>query len=334
MAILGQAAVGFIVLLVVTGGLLYILYSRTNAVQKTGYGSLIMLAIVSMMIPVFWIMQNQKQAEAQHKLQAYAIEQGLNTYVKVCTDQCYAIDKDNKLIFTRYLGYDIKELNQMADDKLKSIISAGSYNPKAPHQPANFNAVPRRDTFGGQLRAIDVDYLFALIRSDDPAYVKKEGWTGEAAHSGFDQLVDYLQANSPSLYNQAVTLGKNGQFGEAVDKTNEKELTIHIKGPGSVQVCTSASGCFEYANVKVKVGTKITWVNEDKVIHTATAIDPSNLAQPTKLANGFDSGNLTTGQSFSWTVTEEAYNLDKENHRVVYYCSVHPDMQAQLVIVK
>ena len=39
----GQAIIGIIVLLVAVGALLYVFYSRTNAVEKTGYGALIML---------------------------------------------------------------------------------------------------------------------------------------------------------------------------------------------------------------------------------------------------------------------------------------------------
>ena len=60
-----QGAIGIIVLLVVVGGLLFIYYSRTNAVEKTGYGSLIMLALVSLMIPAFWIMESGNQASAR-----------------------------------------------------------------------------------------------------------------------------------------------------------------------------------------------------------------------------------------------------------------------------
>ena len=53
-----QAAIGIVVALITVGALLYVFYSRTNAVQKTGYGALIMLAVVSLMIPVFWITES------------------------------------------------------------------------------------------------------------------------------------------------------------------------------------------------------------------------------------------------------------------------------------
>lgn len=325
-------AVGIIILLVVVIGLLVVLLSRTNAVQKTGYGSLIMLSLVAMMIPVFWIIENQNQASATQKLHAYAIEQGIKVYVTNCTDQCYAIGDKNQLLYVKYLGYDLADLNKMTDNQLKALITAGNYNPDAA-QPSNVNTIPRRDEFGGQLKAIDVDYLFALFRSADPAYAKKQGYTGDAARNGFHDLIEYLQANNKNLYDQAVTLGKNGQFGEAVDKTAESNITIRILPAGQVKVCTSSDGCFEYANLKVKVGTKITWINEDKLAHTVTAIDSSNLSSPKALPNIFDSKSLETGKSFEWTVTEDAYNLDKDNHRVVYYCSVHPTMLAELEIV-
>jgi hypothetical protein len=42
-----QAAVGIIVLLVTVGALLYIFISRTNAVEKTGYGALTTPSIAS-----------------------------------------------------------------------------------------------------------------------------------------------------------------------------------------------------------------------------------------------------------------------------------------------
>lgn len=60
-----QATIGILVLLVSVGALLYIFYSRTNAVEKTGYGALIMLAVVSLMIPIFWIMETNNEAVAK-----------------------------------------------------------------------------------------------------------------------------------------------------------------------------------------------------------------------------------------------------------------------------
>ena len=68
-----QAAIGIVVVLIVVGALLYIFYSRTNSVEKTGYGALIMLAVVSLMIPVFWITESNAQAIAKVRQHSTAV---------------------------------------------------------------------------------------------------------------------------------------------------------------------------------------------------------------------------------------------------------------------
>ena len=68
--------------------------------------------------------------------------------------------------------------------------------------------------------------------------------------------------------------------------------------------------------ITVKVGTTITWVNDDKAPHTATAD-----------SNVFDSGILQTGQSFSFTV--------KTAGEIKYYCALHggPDSQGMSSVI-
>src|SRR5438552_8773674 len=70
----GQAIIGIIVLLVAVGALLYVFYSRTNAVEKTGYGALIMLAISSLMITIFWILESYNEAIAKSEQHATSVQ--------------------------------------------------------------------------------------------------------------------------------------------------------------------------------------------------------------------------------------------------------------------
>lgn len=325
----GQAAVGLILVLIVIGGLLYIFYSRTNAIEKTGYGSLIMLAVVSLMIPLFWIMEGGNETTAQAQQHTLAIQRGLALYAQYCTDNCFGI-QGGKVVNAKFNGYTVDALNQMSDDDLTRIISAGVYNPAAP-PPANPNAIPRSDRYGGALLSNDVDYLFQFIRSASPQYLKSKGF--DPNENGFNQLPDYLQANNPALYQAAVSLGSADQFGKVVDMTKQKAITINIVQPPAGAQCTPS--CFEVLNAQVKVGTVITWINKTELPHTVTALQGKNTAAPKPASDVFDSGMtnfIQTNGKFTYTVTQAAYNANPD-HVLIYYCQIHPGMLAELTIV-
>ena len=339
MAISVQAVVGIIVVLIVIASLLYIFYSRTNAVEKTGYGALIMLAAVCVMIPVFWIAEGNNQAQATTAQHALAVERGMETYANNCSLNCYSI-VNSKVVNPTYNGYTMQDFKGMTDDQILAIIAGGQYNPKSTNQPSNPNAIPKGDAYGGALDSNDQSYLLALIRSTDPAYLAQNGFDPKAP-DGFQGLPAYLQTNNPTQYASAVTLGKNGQFGAPIDMTSKTAITIDIVDPGTNGVqCHSQSGCFTPQNIKVKVGTKITWVNHSKLGHTVTAVQGSDLSQPKVAANIFDSAHgqtsnlVQTNQSFTFTVNDAAYNADSTNHQLYYYCQIHPDMLGELVIEK
>jgi plastocyanin len=327
---IGQVVVGVILLLIAVGGLLYIFYSRTNAIQKTGASSIIMLALVSLMIPVFWILQNGDQATAADQQHMIAVQRGMQLYAQYCIDNCYSI-KNGKLADVNYNGFTIDQLNQMSDDELRRVISAGVYAPGKP-RPINASLVVQSQDFGGPLAANDIEYLFQFLRSADPAYLKKNGYTGG---NGFDQLASYLQSSSPSQYATAQALGSAGQFGTPVDMTKSKAVTVNIVQSPAGAACTPS--CYDPIHIKVKVGTVITWVNKSGIAHTVTAIQGQNTASPKAASQIFDSGGtqklLQSGKSFTWTVTTAAYNFNPD-HTVFYYCEIHPSMVAELTIVQ
>jgi plastocyanin len=65
--------------------------------------------------------------------------------------------------------------------------------------------------------------------------------------------------------------------------------------------------------LKVKVGAKVTWTNDDTVAHTVTAD-----------TNSFASGDLQPGGSFSFTFTRPG--------TYAYHCSIHPSMHGSVVV--
>lgn len=77
---------------------------------------------------------------------------------------------------------------------------------------------------------------------------------------------------------------------------------------------TMQNFAFQPANMQVRVGTTVTWTNQDNVQHSVT------------FKNGMkDSGLLSQGQSFSYTFnTPGTYQ---------YYCTVHPYMVATVTVV-
>lgn len=70
---------------------------------------------------------------------------------------------------------------------------------------------------------------------------------------------------------------------------------------------------FEPPVLKVKVGTTVTWTNDDPASHTATADDDS-----------FDTKSLKTGRTGSFT-------FDKAG-TFKYHCDIHPTMTAEVIV--
>jgi plastocyanin len=70
---------------------------------------------------------------------------------------------------------------------------------------------------------------------------------------------------------------------------------------------------FNQALLIVKPGTSVTWVNDDDIPHTVTAIDRS-----------FKSKVLDTGQRFTVTFARSG--------EFGYFCSLHPHMTGKVVV--
>jgi len=338
----GYVALGIIAALVATGGLLYMFYARSNAVEKAGSGALIMLAVVSLMIPVFWIVEGNNQASAKDEQHTLAVQRGMGLYAQYCIEGCYVI-KDNKVADPKYNGYTLDQLNKMTDDDLHRVIAGGVYNHDAP-QPANKNAIVSSQDFNGPLSANDVEYIFQFLRSADPEYLQKNGFASGPSANSFNKLPDFLQngltdvagnpiGGNPAAFATAVAQGKAGQFGVPTNMTKMNAVTMNMVPTVAGRSCQPA--CYQILNLEVKVGTTITWINQSPDKHTVSALigDGSNTAKIAKqlFDSGFNNG-IVTGGKYSHKVTEADYKFNA-NHTVVYYCQYHVQMLAELTIV-
>ncbi len=337
-----QAAVGIVVALVAVGALLYVFYSRTNAVEKTGYGALIMLSIISLMIPVFWIMESNGEAISKTQLHDTNVQRGAALFAQYCF-QCHGI-KGQGGTGPKLNGN--PAVNALTDADILRIINAGIYDPASPGGTPLMPAWS--DQYGGPLTQDQIQYLFDLVRSADPNYLATNGYPNGAGSNGFSQVPGDLQQSNPGAYQTAIaqaTAGTGIGSYPVVDMTKQKTITIDIIDSPAGATCQPA--CYAVPdpknpgqeiispNVKVKIGTTITWVNKSKTPHTVTSIVGENGSAPVP-AKVFDSGAgnlLTTGKSFTYTVKADAYTFNS-NHVVLYFCQVHPIMVAALTIVQ
>jgi len=84
-------------------------------------------------------------------------------------------------------------------------------------------------------------------------------------------------------------------------------------GEADGTIVTIDQAAFSVKALKVKTGTKVTWMNKDTQIHTVT-----------DLGLQFDSRNIAPGDKWSYTFTKPGV--------YTYYCSTHPTMQATVIV--
>ena len=89
--------------------------------------------------------------------------------------------------------------------------------------------------------------------------------------------------------------------------------TVATTTAATANAATIKGFSFQPDVLKVKVGTKVTWTNDDTVAHTVTGD-----------TNSFASGELRPGSSFSFTFTRPG--------TYAYHCSIHPSMHGSVVI--
>ncbi|MEJ2261262.1 MAG: plastocyanin/azurin family copper-binding protein [Nitrosopumilaceae archaeon] len=98
-----------------------------------------------------------------------------------------------------------------------------------------------------------------------------------------------------------------------------EEFHVLIPEGTSVRGCETTDECYIPFGVKINVGDKIKWTNEDVAFHTVTSGNPTD--GPDGL---FDSGMFKLDEKFSHTF-EESGNFD-------YFCTLHPWMQGTVVV--
>lgn len=87
--------------------------------------------------------------------------------------------------------------------------------------------------------------------------------------------------------------------------------------PNNTNKVSIKNFAFSPAAITVKVGTTVTWTNNDSTTHTVTSTD-----SPVS----FDSGNLAPGKTYSFTFTKAG--------GYKYHCSIHTDMVGSVTVTE
>lgn len=112
--------------------------------------------------------------------------------------------------------------------------------------------------------------------------------------------------------------GSTGAVASASVAVNPASPTAAASATGGTstsqtRAVTIQNFAFAPKALTVPVGTRVTWTNKDTATHTVTATN-----------HAFDSNDLQTGKSFSYTFTKAG--------TYSYLCEIHPYMTAQVIV--
>lgn len=309
----GQIGFGLAAACLVTSALMYIFYARGTAVDRTGYGALLMIIIVGLVLPVLTVNQQQAQANNAHAQYDSTLLNGATIFGQYCAT-CHG-----------YLGQGINgpqlnnnpAVNKLTDQDLTRIISAGI--PGDPNNPGVLAMPAWLNTYGGSLQQDDISYLVAFIRSSDPAYLKTQGLPST---NGFSLVYNTLiNATQQAAYKQQKASGSFPPASQFTDDTGKSAVALQIVDtPGGV-----ANWGFSPEYITVSVGTTITWTNVSNMIHTVATKPGTNPPQAFASTDQPGGGILAAGTgTFSVTLTKPG------NYQ--YYCTLHPAMLGYIIV--
>ncbi|HEY7778707.1 MAG TPA: c-type cytochrome [Ktedonobacterales bacterium] len=304
-----RLGLGLAAVCLTAAALMYVFYSRANAVTRTGYGSLLMVIAVGLIIPLLTVNQQQQQVSASNQLYDQRLQDGAALFGQYCAT-CHG-----------FLGQGAQGpklnnnavVNKLTDEDLTRIISggiAGNGDPTKLAMPAWL------DTYGGSLTEEDISYLVALIHSSNPDYIKTNGLEKV---NGFNYVFGTLtNATQIAEYkDQKANLGKptRPDIGLFKDLTAQTKVTVPIE---DTPAADNAIYNFSPRYIIIKAGTTVTWVNQSSAPHTVV---------PT-VANQFTASGILQNGSTSNTYT---YTFAKAGD-YPYYCSIHPAMTAWIIV--
>jgi plastocyanin len=124
-----------------------------------------------------------------------------------------------------------------------------------------------------------------------------------------------------------LTAGLTACTSGSADETSSAKSSGKSDGP----VIKLSRLMFMPATTEIKVGTTVTWTNDESISHTVTSGEATGIDKTTSLRSGekpdgtYDEQLAKKGDSFSFT-------YDKAG-TYPYYCDIHKGMNGEIVVV-
>ncbi|MBF6590354.1 MAG: c-type cytochrome [Ktedonobacterales bacterium] len=299
----GRVGFGLAGVCLLVSALIYITYTRGNPVSKTGFGTLLFIMALGLIMPILFVNQQQVQADQTSAQYDLTLRRGAAIFAQYCAT-CHGFQGQ---------GIDGPKLNNnadvntLSDDDLTRIISGGI--PGDPTNPGKLAMPAWLNTFGGSLTEEDIGYLVSFIRSSDPSYLATKGLPNV---NGFSYVLGSLSNPTQiAQYHEQEKGGSKPPANQFTDDTGKKQVNLQIMN----MVGGAQPWGFSPQNVIISMGTTVTWTNVSNAPHTVVTRPGTTPPQT------FQSDSLNQGSgTFSFTFTKAG--------DYPYYCSIHPGMLA------
>lgn len=164
--------------------------------------------------------------------------------------------------------------------------------------------------------------LGAARRSDGATQVTYNGWPlyhfaadqqpGDANGQGVQDIWYVISPAGERVKTPSAPATDGYDYGRGAATEAPASITPSVSA--SDQAIAIANFSFGPKELEIKVGTTVTWTNQDGASHTVSA------------DNGvFDSGSLSHNETFSYTFSEVG--------TFTYHCGIHPSMTATVTVV-
>lgn len=128
-------------------------------------------------------------------------------------------------------------------------------------------------------------------------------------------LAKHKNNNNGGLYGSNQSSNTNNSANASTMPMSQSGNSNSSSKSQATNSVTIQNFAFSPTDITVKVGTKVTWTNNDSTTHTVTETDGQT---------GPDSGNVSPGSTYSFTFSKAGtYH---------FHCSIHPEMTGTVTV--